>query len=119
MMKVQTGVGNSAGSPRLPSFDFNSNSTDSILSPPTCRWKDVYIRAHHLELNWAHGRYTVAPVLRGHKEPINAMACDGGYLCFLWGATFWGMHSECNSAVCQLYIAYCCQSVSWLLTEET
>ena len=48
-----------------------------VLKPLICRWKDIFIRANALKENWVRGRYTVAPLLRGHKEPINAFACNG------------------------------------------
>jgi len=47
------------------------------LKPATCRWKSIYIRALLLDKNWAQGRYTVAPLLRGHREPITCMDCNG------------------------------------------
>ncbi|KAJ7337129.1 hypothetical protein OS493_009982 [Desmophyllum pertusum] len=47
------------------------------LKPATCRWKNIYIRALSLDKNWAQGRYSVAALLRGHKDPITCMACDG------------------------------------------
>ncbi|XP_068687964.1 F-box/WD repeat-containing protein 7-like isoform X1 [Montipora foliosa] len=56
-------------------------STDGIcLKPATCRWKNIYIRALSLEKNWAQGRYTVAPLLKGHREPITCMDCNGSTL---------------------------------------
>lgn len=54
-----------------------SSEDISILSPATCRWKNIYMRALSLDRNWAQGRYSVAPLLRGHKDPIICMACDG------------------------------------------
>ena len=54
-----------------------SSEDFSKLSPATCRWKDIYMRALSLDRNWAQGRYSVAPLLRGHKDPITCMACDG------------------------------------------
>lgn len=52
------------------------SSEDVSISPPTCRWKNIYMRALSLDKNWAQGRYSVAPLLRGHKEPITCMTCD-------------------------------------------
>lgn len=45
-----------------------------------CRWKDVYVRAHHLQRNWETGRYTVFPPMRGHKERISCIHCSGKFL---------------------------------------
>ncbi|XP_041070118.1 F-box/WD repeat-containing protein 7-like [Carcharodon carcharias] len=44
---------------------------------PTCRWKEIYIRACYLNQNWAMGRYTVLPLLRGHQERVDCLDCDG------------------------------------------
>ncbi|XP_070181266.1 F-box/WD repeat-containing protein 7-like [Littorina saxatilis] len=44
---------------------------------PLCRWKNVYIRMRHLSNNWALGRYTVSPMLRGHTDKVTAMDCEG------------------------------------------
>ena len=56
-------------------------STDGIsLNPATCRWKNIYIRALSLDKNWAQGRYIVAPLLRGHRDPITCMDCNGDYV---------------------------------------
>ncbi|XP_060684947.1 F-box/WD repeat-containing protein 7-like [Hemiscyllium ocellatum] len=44
---------------------------------PTCRWKEIYIRACHLSQNWMLGRYTVLPLLRGHQERVDCLDCDG------------------------------------------
>ncbi|EDO33032.1 predicted protein [Nematostella vectensis] len=51
-----------------------------MLQPPTCRWKTIYIRAYYLQKNWETGNYTIAPILRGHREPINDIACNGRVL---------------------------------------
>lgn len=50
---------------------------DISLKPATCRWKFIYIRALSLDKNWAQGKYTVAPLLKGHRAPITCMDCDG------------------------------------------
>ncbi|MBN3285336.1 FBXW7 protein, partial [Polyodon spathula] len=47
---------------------------------PTCPWKQVYLRASHLRLNWEGGRYTVVPPLRGHRDRVNCLDCDGRLL---------------------------------------
>lgn len=61
-----------------PSQGPNISSADySLLKPATCRWKKIYMRALFLDKNWAQGRYSVAPLLRGHKEPITCMDCNG------------------------------------------
>ncbi|KAK3750546.1 hypothetical protein QZH41_011084, partial [Actinostola sp. cb2023] len=60
--------------PSLPTFHFTES--ENILTPATCRWKSIYIRAYYLQQNWHCGRYTIA-ILRGHKEPVNDIACDG------------------------------------------
>lgn len=67
--------------PSLPSFYFTD--PNDILSPVTCRWKGIYIRAYCLQQNWSCGRYTIAPILRGHKEPVNDIACDGESIVFV------------------------------------
>lgn len=54
-----------------------TNNTCTVLKPATCCWKQIYIRALSLDKNWEQGRYSVAPLLRGHKDPITCMACDG------------------------------------------
>jgi F-box/WD-40 domain protein 7 len=61
--------------PPLPTFHFTEQ--ERLLNPKTCRWKSIYIRAFYLRQNWRCGRYTIAPILRGHKEPVNAIDCDG------------------------------------------
>lgn len=61
-----------------PTFHFVPHLCETI--PPLCRWKDVYIRASHLNRNWETGRYTVYPPLRGHKERITCLHCSGRYL---------------------------------------
>nr|XP_009859163.1 F-box/WD repeat-containing protein 7-like [Ciona intestinalis] len=45
--------------------------------PPMCKWKDIYIRANHLQKNWATGRYVVMPPMRGHKDRISCVDCAG------------------------------------------
>ena len=47
---------------------------------PICKWKLIFIKAHHLKVNWEKGRYTLAPILRGHKERVLALDCDGKLL---------------------------------------
>ncbi|XP_022786680.1 F-box/WD repeat-containing protein 7-like [Stylophora pistillata] len=54
-----------------------TNNTCTGLKPATCRWKEIYTRALSLDKNWEQGRYSVAPLLRGHKDPITCMTCDG------------------------------------------
>ncbi|XP_070571050.1 F-box/WD repeat-containing protein 7-like [Ptychodera flava] len=54
------------------------NSVQSLV--PICKWKDVYMRAHHLDINWATGKYTVTPLLKGHKEQISSLDSDGKIL---------------------------------------
>ncbi|XP_064601949.1 F-box/WD repeat-containing protein 7-like [Liolophura sinensis] len=44
---------------------------------PICKWKHIFLRMTHLSQNWAKGRYSVAPILRGHKEKVTAMDCNG------------------------------------------
>lgn len=67
--------------PHMPASQGSKKpSSDDLhvsLKPATCRWKNIYIRALSLDRNWAQGRYSVAPLLRGHKEPITCMECDG------------------------------------------
>ena len=67
-----------------PSQGPNISSADySLLKPATCRWKKTYMRALLLDKNWAQGRYSVAPLLRGHREPITCMDCNGKHKKFL------------------------------------
>lgn len=61
-----------------------TNNACTVLKPATCRWKQIYIRALSLDKNWEQGRYSVAPLLRGHKDPITCMACDGKCLKSFW-----------------------------------
>ncbi|KAL8580765.1 hypothetical protein ACOMHN_018437 [Nucella lapillus] len=42
-----------------------------------CRWKEVYLRMCHLNNNWRLGRYTTSPTLRGHRDKVTAIDCDG------------------------------------------
>lgn len=59
----------------------NIVSTNGIsIKPATCRWKSIYMHALSLEKNWAQGKYTVAPLLRGHREPITCMDCNGNFV---------------------------------------
>lgn len=59
----------------------NIVSTNGIsIKPATCRWKSIYMHALSLEKNWAQGKYTVTPLLRGHREPITCMDCNGSTL---------------------------------------
>ncbi|XP_050406729.1 F-box/WD repeat-containing protein 7 isoform X2 [Patella vulgata] len=44
---------------------------------PICKWKNIFIRVKHLNRNWARGCYTVAPILRGHKEKVTALESNG------------------------------------------
>ena len=61
---------------------------DSVKFPPlsflpnTCHWKKAYLKGKRLHYNWTKGVYTVVPLLRGHKKPVTAMACDGKSLKF-------------------------------------
>ncbi|XP_078671740.1 uncharacterized protein LOC144911555 [Branchiostoma floridae x Branchiostoma belcheri] len=59
---------------------FTPVNSDVISLSPLCCWKDVYIRAHHLNKNWATGKYTVMPALRGHDGRVNCIDCDGKLL---------------------------------------
>jgi F-box/WD-40 domain protein 7 len=56
---------------------YSFESSELLLSPPTCHWKDVYKRACQLEKNWNSGCYTVLPLLRGHKKRVLAVDCAG------------------------------------------
>ena len=44
---------------------------------PICKWKNIFIRVHHLNKNWEKGRYSVSPLLKGHSEKVTAIACNG------------------------------------------
>ncbi|XP_069773006.1 F-box/WD repeat-containing protein 7-like isoform X2 [Narcine bancroftii] len=54
--------------------------SDHTSLSPTCRWKEIYIRACHLNQNWTLGRYTVLPLLRGHQGRVDCLDCDGKWL---------------------------------------
>ena len=60
-----------------PLHTLNGECGQWTVEPSLCTWKNIYIRAYHLEKNWELGRYIVNPVLRGHKQPITCMDCDG------------------------------------------
>lgn len=57
-------------------FDITSIPTIT-LKPPMCQWKEVFIKGKVLEGNWRRGIYTVAPLLRGHREPITGLCLKG------------------------------------------
>ena len=40
----------------------------------------MYIKAHTLNRNWAEGVYTVAPLLRGHRQRVTCIAHEGDSL---------------------------------------
>ncbi|CAH3046341.1 unnamed protein product [Porites lobata] len=69
--RLQTPHAAPSQGPSISSADY------SLLKPATCRWKKIYMRALLLDKNWAQGRYSVAPLLRGHREPITCMDCNG------------------------------------------
>ncbi|XP_053376299.1 F-box/WD repeat-containing protein 7-like [Mercenaria mercenaria] len=52
---------------------------ETTLSP-ICKWKNIFIRVHHLNKNWVKGRYTVSPLLKGHTEKVTAIECNGKYI---------------------------------------
>ncbi|EDV29775.1 uncharacterized protein TRIADDRAFT_52513 [Trichoplax adhaerens] len=54
------------------------NSLKSTLK--TCRWKEIYIRAYLLNRNWNTGRYTSIHTLRGHKQRVISLSCDGKWI---------------------------------------
>ena len=56
---------------------------------PVCKWKMIYMRAHHLMSNWALGRYTVLPTIRGHMKRVTAMDSNGNIIHMSTQATFW------------------------------
>ncbi|XP_072014308.1 uncharacterized protein [Amphiura filiformis] len=66
---------NLATSLSSPTFSFDSVVSSTGLQE-TCKWKQTYMRAHHLDKNWETGRYRVAPLLRGHKEQVTCIDCD-------------------------------------------
>ncbi|XP_038635852.1 F-box/WD repeat-containing protein 7-like isoform X3 [Scyliorhinus canicula] len=63
-----------------PRYSTTTLSDFPSLSP-TCRWKEIYIRACHLNQNWSLGRYTVLPLLRGHQERVDCLDCDETGIC--------------------------------------
>ena len=62
-------------SPRRKMHDISA--IPSVLAPPMCHWKQVYMRAFVLMSNWNYGVYSVAPLLRGHKSSITALSTEG------------------------------------------
>ncbi|XP_038079396.1 F-box/WD repeat-containing protein 7-like [Patiria miniata] len=63
-----------------PTFHFENILTEPAFLSATCNWKQVYMRAWHLERNWCRGRYRVAPVMRGHREKVTCLDCNGTVL---------------------------------------
>ena len=35
------------------------------------------MKVHHLLNNWHKGRYTVSPILRGHREKVSGLDSNG------------------------------------------
>jgi len=65
--------------------NFNSPQFKPFISTckdlsPISDWKDVYIRAYHLQKNWADGRYVVLPQLRFHNGVITCADMCGSIL---------------------------------------
>ncbi|XP_033125969.1 probable E3 ubiquitin ligase complex SCF subunit sconB [Anneissia japonica] len=58
-----------------PTFVFTDDPSGSL--EPVCKWKGIYMRAHHLTMNWRHGKYFVAPPLRGHQDRVTCLDCNG------------------------------------------
>ena len=67
----QTNVSNTS-----PTFTFDI-AIDREGLFETGKWKQTYMRAHHLQRNWATGRYRVAPLLKAHGERVTCIDCDG------------------------------------------
>ncbi|XP_059162299.1 F-box and WD repeat domain-containing 11-B-like [Physella acuta] len=47
---------------------------------PICKWKHVFIRMEHLNLNWRKGRYTVVAALKSHTDKVTAFDCQDNCL---------------------------------------
>ncbi|XP_074651680.1 uncharacterized protein LOC141906329 [Tubulanus polymorphus] len=58
-----------------PVFSYEGVGDYSTLEPVN-KWKQIYMRAQHLKINWKTGRYSVAPTLRGHTDKVNAFDCN-------------------------------------------
>ena len=49
----------------------------SPIHPPPCKWRQVYMKAHTLGRHWSVGVYSVAPLLRGHRQRVTCISCEG------------------------------------------
>ncbi|XP_065065321.1 F-box/WD repeat-containing protein 7-like [Rhopilema esculentum] len=58
-------------------FDFNRKTSNAQYLDEICEWKELYIKVFHLQQNWVEGLYAVKPILRGHKQPVTCLDCDG------------------------------------------
>lgn len=45
--------------------------------PPLCKWKLAYMKAHTLDEHWRRGIYCSVPLLKGHRQPVTTISCDG------------------------------------------
>ncbi|CAL1536957.1 unnamed protein product, partial [Lymnaea stagnalis] len=59
---------------------FDLKIPDYTRLSPICKWKDVFLRMCHLVKNWSKGRYTVAPILKGHTDKVTAFDCQNNCL---------------------------------------
>jgi F-box/WD-40 domain protein 7 len=64
----------------LPSLSTTAHNTSGSTLPSMCWWWQVYIKAHTLNRNWAEGVYTVAPLLRGHRQRVTCIAHEDDQL---------------------------------------
>ncbi len=69
---------NKGGRPTSPHYKmYDITSIPNVLAPVMCRWKYVFMTGRVLEGNWRRGIYWVAPILRGHREPITGLCTLG------------------------------------------
>ena len=45
--------------------------------PTLCKWKLAYMKAHTLDEHWRLGIYCSVPLLKGHRQPVTTISCDG------------------------------------------
>ena len=63
--------------PTSPRYKTPPLSPSQSSLPPLCKWKLVYTKAHILADYWRLGIYNVAPLLRGHRQRVTTISCDG------------------------------------------
>jgi len=61
-----------------PIFNFVSPPNSSIS--PVCRWKEIFMKANHLNGNWNNGRYVVQTLSSCCRGRVFAFDCNGRVL---------------------------------------